>query len=77
MSHLCAHAAPLAVNRAVGKLNQIQGVVDERLQFVKRCVRVPMRLILKLTCDAAAHHRKRLGADLLRKPEILIKSQSI
>ena len=77
MAHFCTYTAPFAVHGTIGELYQIQGVIHERLKFIKRCIRVPVRLILKLACNAAAHNRKRLSPNLFRKTEIFIKSETI
>ena len=76
MSHLCAQFSPLCVGRAVSKLDEVECIVDVRLQFFERhmCADV---VVLELTCQTDAYHWQWLGTYLLRQDEELVEAKSV
>ena len=76
MSHLCAQFSPLGVGRTVSKLDEVERIVDVRLQFIGRhmCADV---VVLELTCKSHAYYWQRFSTYLLRQEEELIESKSV
>ena len=78
MAHLCTQLTPLGSRSTIGELDQVEGIVDIRLQVVDSHVRVlVIVLVLELAGKAAAQHRQRLCSNLLRQQEELIEAETI
>ena len=74
MAHLRAQAAPAAVRRAVGELDQIQRVLDELRKF--RLVHLHQLIGLVLAGQAHIDHRQGLGADQLAQQEVFVEADA-
>ena len=73
----CRHAVfPLAFDRPVGKLDEVESVVDIWFQTVGRDMRAHV-VVLILARQSYAEDRERFSSDFLCKPEIFEKSESV
>ena len=77
VSHFGAFASPYGRGVAVGKLNEVETVLDVGLELVQgdMCFRVVP--VLVLACHAHIEHRQRLGTDVFGKLEVLEEAQSV
>jgi hypothetical protein len=67
-----ALASPLGGLRTVGELDQIERVLDVRVELIQRNQFVR----IELAGHAAVEYGQRRGADVLRQLEVLVKAQS-
>ncbi len=74
MTHTGTHAAPEGIRRAVGKLDQIQGILNELPEL--RRARLHQLIGLILAGKPHIEHRKRLCANHLAEQEVLVKADS-
>ena len=74
MSHLGAHLSPGTVHGTVGKLNQVQCVLDEGFQLVHRAVGAFI-FVLELAGQAAAEDGKGFGPYLFTELEEFEETQ--
>ncbi len=72
MPHRGAPGAPRTVRRAVGKFNEIQRVLDERLKLVQRAEFSG----IELAGHAAIEDRQRFASDVLAKLEKLEETEA-
>ena len=79
MSHLGTHLAPLAVSRTVGKLDEVECIVDVGLQPFGRTFGVCLFLVPVLVLAGNAHveHGQGSGTQLFAQEEVFIEAQSI
>ena len=75
MAHLGTHLTPGGRGVAIGKLHQIECILNIGLQLLHRAV--GRRVVLELTRQTATHHRQRLGTHRLGKAEVLIEAQTV
>ena len=76
MSHLGTDLGPLVGGGvAVGKLNEVDAVVDEGLQLVHRGMGI--KSVLELAGQSHAEHGQGLGADVLAELEELEEAQTV
>ena len=76
MTHLCAERAPFGVGSAVGKLYQVEGVLDIRLQFLHGDVSLRI-VILELAGQTATQDRERLRTNYFTQEEEFVEAQAI
>ena len=76
MTHIGTQFSPFGIDSAIGKLNQVECVVDVGLQVVNGNMEL-LAVILELTGQSYANHRQRSSTDFLRKQEELIEAQSV
>ena len=75
MPHFGAKTAPFACDGSVGKVDEVECVVDVRLQVVHGNMSVLIVIgVLKLAGKAATQDRKRLGSDSFGKEEELVEA---
>ena len=77
MAHVGTHLPPLGIGGAVGKLDEIEAVVDIRLQLIHRHVGTLLVPVLELAGESDAEDGQRLGTDVLSKLEELEEAQSV
>ena len=65
MSHLRADLSPLRVSRTIGKLDEVETVLDIWLQLIVRNMGRVVIPVLELTSHTYVQHRQRLGTDIL------------
>ena len=75
VAHLGALLAPFRVDVAIGKLDEVEAVLDVGVELVHRGVGVGS--VLELAGQSDAQHGQRLGADVLREEEELIEAESV
>jgi hypothetical protein len=76
MTHLGTKLTPLCGNVTVCELDKVESVLDILIKLTYRHMSI-LSLVLELACKTAAEYRKRLSADLLRKEEVLVESETI
>ena len=64
MAHVGAQFTPFGVCAAVGKLYQVEGIVDIRLQIVE-CYMELFAIVLELARQSYAYNWQRSSADFL------------
>ena len=75
MPHFGAKTSPFACDGTVGKVDEVECVVDVRLQVVHGNMGVLIVIgVLKLAGKAATQDRKRLGSDSFGKEEELVEA---
>ena len=74
--HFCADLAPRGIHGAIGKFNQVQGILDEGLELVQRAVGFGV-LVLELAGEAAAQDGERLRANFFAELEELKEAQAV
>ena len=77
MPHLCTLLSPCRVHVAIGKLDEVEAVLDIRVKLVHRHVSALLVPVLELACHTHVEHWQRLGTDVLRELEELKESQSV
>ena len=79
MAHIGAQLSPFRVGRTVGELDQVEGIVDVRLQILGIAGRVGFLIvpILVLASHTYIQYGKRSRADFLAQQEVFIESQTI
>jgi len=78
VTHVGAQLSPLARHRTVGKLDEVEGVVNVGLQVFDGAVGIA-GIVLVLVLAGQSHRKdgQRLGPDLLRQEEILIETETV
>ena len=80
MTHVSAQLRPLVSGRvAVGKVDEVDAVVDIWLELVERHVHLVFVLnaILELAAHAHVEHREWLSSNLFRQEEILVETETV
>ena len=79
MSHLCSEFSPLRRAVSVGKLNQVQTVLDIGVECLlrSRSMRFLSLPVLILTGHSHIHYRQRFCTQFLTQQEQLIKTHSV
>ena len=79
MSHLGTQLTPLRIGAAVGKLNQVKGIINIRLQVIYRHMHTVGILVGVLILAGETHiqYGQSLGTNVLGEQEELIETQTI
>ena len=77
MAHLGTYLSPLRVGRSVGKLDEVEAVVDVRLQLVEGYMGALLVPVLELAGEADAEDGQGLGTDILGKLEELEEAEAV
>ena len=79
MPHVGTHLAPLGVDVAIGKLNQVQGILNIGTKIFQGYVyaRLGGVGVLELAAQSARDDGQRFGTDVLGQLEELEESQSV
>ena len=76
MPHICPQFAPAGSDRSVGKLDQIQGIIDVGLQLLYWHMLLHA-LVLKLAGEPAIQDGQRLRAQILTQLKIFEEAQTV
>ena len=74
VSHLGTQLTPLGISRAIGKLNEVERILHERLQVIYRAV-CTLVVVLILAGQTHVEDRQRLGTNLLTHEEVLVETE--
>ena len=79
MAHLCTHLTPLRIHRTIGKLHEVEGILDITVEVVESHVHTGLRgiWVLELTGQSARDHRQSLAAKVLAQLEELKETETI
>ena len=77
MTHLGTHLTPLRCSGAVGKLDEVEAVLDVRLQLVDGHMGALTIPVLELAGHTHVEYGQRLGTDVLSQLEELEEAQAV